>query len=306
MIVRRDTSKDNFLFGLIMIEIIIPLHNPSDNLIRMVDSILQQDTRNFSILLSDNHSTSGKLLIEKSVDKLSKAGLAVRLVRPPMELKKIEHWNWAHFQSRATWLKPLYSGDWLEPDYMATVLREMAANPLCSYLYCNAIRYTAPATPGKPSRATPPNLPGEATEIRTAFTGRYFSGAEMRKQLFRLNQPFGPPSVATYKREAFLALGGYRTTLPVFADSLLFQTMALRFGGLGIARPLSNILHDAPSSASRSGKQAGVFWEKTIALVALIYYAFTENVPLSRWCIAKIMTLEFRRWLFEKLHFSTP
>jgi hypothetical protein len=288
------------------LEIIIPLRNPTEALDKSIESLLVQTDRNFSVLLSDNHSTKGREHIDRALDRLDRSGVVVRKIEPPMELERVEHWNWAHFQSQATWLKPLYSGDWLEPDYIATVLREMAANPLCSYLYCNAMRYTTPATPVKLSRTTPPSLPREATEIRAAFTGRYFSGAEMRKQLFRLNHPFGPPSVAIYKREVFLALGGYRTTLPAFADSLFFQTMALRFGGLGIARPLSNFLHHTPLSASRPGKQAVVFWEKTIVLVALIYYAFTENVPLSRWCTVKIMTLEFRRWLLEKSHLSTP
>ena len=144
-----------------MLEILIPLHNPTEVLTRTIDSLLGQKKREFSVLLSDNHSVSGQTLIKQSKLKLSKAGLNVRLVRPPMELKRVEHWNWIHFQSESAWLKPLLAGDWLEPEYITAILREIKMNPQCSYLYC-------------------PNLRQRGKKKHATGAGRYYSASEMQ------------------------------------------------------------------------------------------------------------------------------
>jgi len=277
------------LSSVIMMVILIPLRNPTDVLIRTIDSILQQDRDGFSILLSDNHSISGQAFIEDSWQKLTRAGLDARLVRPPMELRRVEHWNWLHFQTQAAWLKPLFAGDWLAPDYIATVRQEIERNPQCSYIYGRFIHHSGTEK--------------SAREV-DAWKTRYYPPAEMRQKVLRFGMQFGPPCMAAYRREAFLAMGGYRITLPIWADSLLFCTLAARFGGVEITRSTSNSYPQ--ESIGQQRRQAGAFYEMIIFLVALIYHAFTENAPLSRWGILRRAVLEISRGLRAKLGFSTP
>jgi len=263
-----------------LMEILLPLQNPNDTLVRTIDSILQQKRQDFGILLSDNYSTSGKSLIKKSFQKLSKAGLHVQLLRPPMKLKPVEHWNWIHFQSQATWIKPLWAGDWLEPNYTAIVLHEIESDPQCSYIYC------------------PYHQEKEADT-----TIRRFSASEMQQKVLRSSMEFGPPSASAYRREAFLAMGGYRAALHLYADALFLGTLAARLGGTEITRPLVH-LHSNEKPISRKEKRASVFGEKIIFLVALFYHAFTENAPLSRWVILRRMTLAVYQRISEKLNLS--
>ena len=103
----------------LQIEVIIPLRNPTDVLRKTVCSLVEQTNSDFSVLISDNFSTQGQELISEGVNQLQGAGIAVRVLRPPAELGRVEHWNWAHHGAAGAWLKPLFAGDWLEPDYVA-------------------------------------------------------------------------------------------------------------------------------------------------------------------------------------------
>src|SRR2546421_4203992 len=106
-------------------EILIPVRNPTEVLGKTVESLASQTDKGFSVLISDNFSTSGQEHLERALAALAQAGLSARRIQPPAELGRVEHWNWLHYQSGAQWLKPLFTGDWLERDYVAAV-REAA------------------------------------------------------------------------------------------------------------------------------------------------------------------------------------
>ena len=272
-----------------MIEVLLPLRNPTEALRHTLDSLLRQECRDFGVLLSDNHSTSGQALIEEAQQKLSQAGLSVRRLRPPMELKRVEHWNWIHFQSTADWLKPLFAGDWLEPSYLSRVLAEAKANPQGSYVYTSFRHHQG----------------AEATECRVAWSGRYFPPQEMGPKVLCYGMQFGPPSVAAYRREAFTAMGGYRMTLPICADSLLFCSLAARFGALGLSDILAHFhLHGSRFSTTLPGRQTAVFREKITVTALLTYHAFTEGIPIPLFGCLRLLAWELRQRLREILHLS--
>jgi len=197
------------------LEILIPLRNPTEVFGKTIESLVAQTDRNFSVLISDNFSTSGVEHIEGALNKLSAAGIAARRIRPPAELGRVEHWNWLHRQSPADWLKPLFAGDWLEPVYAARLRETIAANPACRYVFSNG--YT--------------HRPGvEPWTGENPWTGRFRAAAEMQDVVLRYGMQFGPPSAAAYAREAFLAAGGYEPSLPITADSYVhFHIHAARF-----------------------------------------------------------------------------
>ena len=114
------------------LQIIIPLRNPPPVLEKTVSSLVAQDNREFSVLLSDNHSTEGLELIEAAAVALQQAGITVHRARPPFELGRVEHWNWAHHQATVDWVKPIFVGDWLEPGYVAELSAAVIGNPECS------------------------------------------------------------------------------------------------------------------------------------------------------------------------------
>ena len=104
---------------------------------RTIESLVAQTDKGFSVLISDNFSTSGQEHITRALSALTAAGIAARRIQPPAEVGRVEHWNWLHYQSTADWLKPLFAGDWLEPDYVRMVREVFAKEPGCGYFFCN-------------------------------------------------------------------------------------------------------------------------------------------------------------------------
>ena len=202
-------------------EILIPVRNPTDVFDRTVESLAVQTDKGFSVLISDNFSTSGQEHIARALATLVAAGVPVRRIQPPSELGRVEHWNWLHYQSGADWLKPLFAGDWLEPDHVRMMREAIVKEPKCGYFFCNYQYHRSGEVSEGPSRWRVDRLlaPAEAQEI-----------------VMRYAMQFGPPSVAVYRRDLFVRSGGYDPTLPICADSLFFCKLAARHGAYGVSR----------------------------------------------------------------------
>jgi hypothetical protein len=265
------------------IEIILPLRNPTTAFERSVESLLAQTERRFSVLVSDNHSSTGADLITASIERLRAAGIEVRGVRPPLELGRVEHWNWAMQESAADWLKPLFAGDWLDADYVASLCRAMADNPACRYIFCSYILH-----PGE----NPP------VTVTSPWVGRFRPPAEMQRNVLSHGMQFGPPSAAAYERAAFISVGGYATTLPICADGLTYCTLAARFGVLGLAEPLCHFnIHDARFSTKLPGRARDTLRETMTYYGMLGYHAWSRRAQVSRTAFGRLLVRQLRHYL---------
>jgi hypothetical protein len=267
------------------IEVLIPVRNPTEVFAKTIDSLATQTDKQFSVLISENFSTSGFDQIEKALEKLSAVGIVARRIQPPMELERVEHWNWLHYQSKADWLKPLFAGDWLDPVYISCIRKIAEGNSACRYIYSNGYTYC----PGeKPATALNP------------WAGKFNSPAEMQDVVLRYGMQFGPPSAAAYEQTAFLTLGGYSTAMPVSADSLLFCTLAARFGAAGIQEPLVHFnIHAARFSTSLPGKRRDTFRETMTFFFMLGYHAWTENARFSITGFLRLLLRETKNYMIR-------
>src|SRR5260370_31232335 len=141
------------------LEIIIPLRNPGAELARTATSLALQTGRELGVLLCDNFSTTGLEHVEAAQKQLAAAGIPVRLAKPPFELRRIEHWNWAHAESRAEWLKPLTPGGTLKPAYVQQLKRRISARPQAQLVRCGletepANNHSGDDTQAPPARAS--------------------------------------------------------------------------------------------------------------------------------------------------------
>jgi hypothetical protein len=230
-----------------ILEVLIPVRNPTEVFAKTIDSLAAQTDKNFSVLISDNLSTKGSERIEIALKVLSAAGIAARKIQPPAELGRVEHWNWLHHQSNADWLKPLFAGDWLEPAYISRVREIAATTPACRYIYSNGYTHR----PGQPDFTA-----------HNRWAGRFNTAQEMQDVVLRYGMQFGPPSAAAYERQAFLSAGGYEPGLPITADSYLFCKMAARFGAAGIQEKFVHFnIHGARFSTGLSEKKWETFRE---------------------------------------------
>lgn len=248
-----------------------------------VKSLAAQTDRGFSVLISDNHSTQGSDLIAAAASQLEGTGLTVRRVRPPMEIGRVEHWNWAHHQATGEWLKPVFAGDWLEPDYVARLRAAQEANPDCRYIFVSYVLH---------------RLNEDPVSVVSAWAGRFHAASEMQQVVLRYGMQFGPPSAAAYEREAFISLGGYPTPLPICSDSLLFCAMASRFGVLGLAETLCHFnIHGARFSTSLPQKRKDTFRENITYYIMLAYQAWAARIPFSKPAFARLLLRQTRAYL---------
>jgi glycosyltransferase involved in cell wall biosynthesis len=264
------------------LEIILPVRNPTEVLARTASSIAGQTDRGFSILISDNHSTKGGEWIDAAANEFHKAGISVRRIKPPVELGRVEHWNWVHHQTDGEWLKPIFAGDWLELNYVVRLRATSAANPACRYIFtCYTLHQLneAPAVVSSP------------------WIGRFYPPAEMTTKVLRYGMQFGPPSAAAYERTAFFEAGGYPTPLPICSDSLLFCSIAARYGVFGLAEPLCHFnIHGARFSTGLGEKKKLTFQETITYLWLLGYQAWSEKTPFSKGMFLKMLLREVRNY----------
>ncbi|MDB6016929.1 MAG: hypothetical protein JWR19_1418 [Pedosphaera sp.] len=250
---------------------------------RTVDSLVAQTERSFSVLISDNYSTKGDEFIGEATERLQRTGIAVRRVRPPVELGRVEHWNWAHYESGADWLKPLFAGDWLDAAYMAKLRGAMASNASCRYIFCPYLLHLGDQPP---------------TTVSSPWVGRFQRPAEMQPRVLSHGMQFGPPSAAAMERTAWISVGGYPTALPICADSLMFCTLAATFGVLGLTEPLCHFnIHDARFSTNLAQRAKDSFREAITYFGMLGYRAWAERVSFSKLAYARLLWRETRAYL---------
>ena len=268
------------------IEVILPLRNPPAVLGQSVESLATQTDRNFSVLISDNYSTKGEDIIVAAVTRLERAGIQVRRVRPPFELGRVEHWNWAHYEAAADWLKPVFAGDWLESGYIARLREVINANAACRYIFCNYVLHLGNNPP---------------TNMASVWAGRFRPAAEMEQNVLRAGMQFGPPSAAAMQRNAFISVGGYPTPLPICSDSLMFCTLASRYGVYGIADALCHFnIHDARFSTSLPGKRRDTFRETITFCWMLAYRAWAAGIEFSKLAFLRLLARETRSYRAQK------
>jgi len=246
------------------LEILIPVRDPDDGLARTAASLAAQTDRRFEVRLSDNFSRTGREHLEAAEKQLLAAGITVGRAKTPVELKRLEHWNWAQAQARADWLKPVLSGELLKPEYIARLRRRLEEKPQAQFVRCDA-------------------------ELRTEW------GVET------LRAPFGEASITAaqfgdsfptkvdwicraanvaYSRMAWLATGGYCNQLPGFASLNLNVTLALHHGLENIAEPLVAVESADRLSLNESrGERVNLPLELWLILRQARNYCLAAKVP---------------------------
>jgi hypothetical protein len=204
------------------LEIIIPVRNPDARLLQTAASLVAQTDRRFEVLLSDNCPGTGIERLEEAAKQLMAAGITVRRVKMPGELKRLEHWNRAHSEARADWLKPLLAGEILRPEYVARFRKRVEEKPQAQFVRCDAALRTEWGV--ETVRA-----PFDEASIAAAQFGDYFPAKV--EWICRMSN-------VAYSRIAWLATGGYCNQLPGFASLNLNVTLALHHGLENIAEPL--------------------------------------------------------------------
>jgi len=260
-------------------EIIMPVRNPSGIMLESIDSLVAQTKRKFAVLISDNHSTQGLEVIEKARRKLKSARITVRVVRPDLELGRIEHWNWAHSEARADWLKPLFVGDILFPAYVAKLHERATKKPEAKFIRCEM----ETRQEGRPTRTT-----------RTPFSDESLTPEGFLHYYPHRGNWIGGPVNVAYHRLAWQLSGGYMPQIPMCADLQLYVTMILRHGLESIPIPLAAFqLHTQRFSHKIAKRRVNSLFEMWLILRQIQNQDLGKNLHLSSSAVRSALWLQF-------------
>jgi hypothetical protein len=246
------------------LEIIIPVRNPDAKLLETGASLIAQMDRNFGILLSDNHSTTGQDMMEQFQHEMVSAGITVRQVKPPYALGRVQHWNWAHGEGRAEWLKPLFVGDLLLPAYIERLRQRTQIKLNAQIIRCEfEVREN-----------------GKVRITSVPFQQESLSPAEFLSYYPLLGNWIGGPINVAYRRAAWQAAEGYSPQLPACADLKLNSALAVRHGLEIIHEPLAVFqLHEQRFSHGIGKRRVNGCFELWLILRELRIYCLKAGLP---------------------------
>lgn len=269
-----------------LIEIIVPVRNPTPVLLTTARSLAAQTERGFSMLLSDNsQGPAGAENLREAIALLEAAGVPVHTVRPPEDLGRVEHWNWSHRQSEAAWIKPLFTGDWLDPRYIAVTRGQIEAGTKAEIVNCGFATHFA-----------------DGREEKTDYPTGYRSPEQFLAEAFRVGNNFGGPINVCFRRLSFDLVGGYPPAFPVSADFWLIAMLSLR-GGLHTSGEVLGHFNFHPARFSSNFPLARLNGDRELFSILLAGTSYANFHELA----APIATRNrfywflFKRWLKSKL-----
>jgi hypothetical protein len=259
------------------LEIILPVRNPGEELLETGASLASQTDRSFGVILSDNFSTGGQEIFARFCDAMKAANIPVRRVKPPREFNRVQHWNWAHGQAEAEWLKPLFSGDSLKPGYVERLRQRVEARPQTQIVRC---------------------------EFETNDSAKIYGGAPFKQNsltpveflnYFPVSGGWiGGTTNMAYRRAAWQATGGWLPTLPACGDLKLNAMLALRYGLETIHESLAVSPSPAPDFLN-SAKPLRVnrSIERWLIFRQLRNYCLSVNLPWPKNGVARGLIKNF-------------
>lgn len=115
-----------------LVSVVIPVYNQQLPFLRQaIDSALGQTYANVEVIVSDNHSTNDVPDFLTSVDNPR-----LRIVKPPVFLPMMQHFQFAGDQATGDYVSFLSSDDWIAPDSVETLTTQLLANPEAVLAYC--------------------------------------------------------------------------------------------------------------------------------------------------------------------------
>jgi hypothetical protein len=249
-------------------EIVIPVRNPTQVFDKTIDSLIHQSTRDFCVFISNNHSSKGMEFLESALLRLRAAEISVRVQTPPCELDRVSNWNWAHSQTEATWIKPLFMGDYLEPDYFSKVSEIIAMGHTGLIVCCGSYH--------RNGRITPHNCNGHS--------GVTSADIVIREAIINGNFLGGPFNVV-YPSHVYRAVGGYSSMLPFLADFDCYVRMAIAGPVYIVPLPLANFVIHSNRFTTRGAQmqRSNIQFEQLLVYWSLVYLAYCRRVHLPIW-----------------------
>jgi hypothetical protein len=264
------------------LEIIIPVRQPGSELALTTASLAAQTDRRFGVVLGDAFSRNGTNFVDTAQWQLAAAGIAVRRVKPPLEMKRLEYMNWIHAQAQAEWLKPLLPGEQLQPGYVERLRQRLSERPKAKLVRCDLALGTEWGT----------------ETLAAPFTESALSAAEVLSFFPAQVDWLARSTNFAYSRTAWLALGGYSAHLPNCAALNLNVLLALHYGleNIGETLAAAELAGEKTLNENRGGR-VNHSLELWLILRQVENYCLAAKLPWSaRWLFLRGWAAALGRW----------
>jgi hypothetical protein len=264
------------------LEILLPLRNPGAELTLTAASLAAQTDRQFSVLLGEDALRPSNYAADLTQRQLTAAGIAVRRVKPPFAMKRIEYFNWLHTQAQAAWLKPLLPGEQLKAAYVERLRQRMSEKPRAQFIRCDLALDTEWGTENLVA-------PFEQSEVKPAELPHFFP-AEVEWLSRSAN--------VAYSRTAWLAMGGYSPQLPASARLHFNVLLALHYGLENLGETLATADLGNGFSLNENGvSRVNHSLELWLILRQAKNYCAAAKLPWPGKCLfLPVLTAALRRW----------
>ncbi|EEF59534.1 hypothetical protein [Pedosphaera parvula] len=253
------------------LDIIIPVAHPEACLGETIGSLVAQRERGFVVQLNESALAPVSIEVNEAERQLQAAGIPVRRVKAPFQLKRTEQWNWAHSQSEAEWLKMLLPGEELKPAYFERLKQRVTERPKAQFVRCDAEVAT---DWGKETMRAPT---GQSSISPLDFLN-YFP-----RQMSWISRSIN----VAYTRTAWLATGGFSAHLPACAALNLNAILALHYGLENISESLvaTGETAKSPARAVMSTRMNRMI-ETWLMLRQMKNYCLAAKLPWSKTGVA--------------------
>jgi hypothetical protein len=261
------------------LEIIIPVRNAGSKLLETAESLVSQTERGFGVLLSDNFSSKDMEILKTFSQRMNSSNIPVRRVSPAYELGRVQHWNWAHGQGMAEWLKPLFVGDMLNPTYVARLRDRIQSKPKAQFVRCEFDTHAG----------------GKVSFTSVPFPQDSLTPEEFLRYFPTFGNWIGGPINVAYSRVAWQSSGGYPVHLAACADLKLNATLALRHGMEIIHERLAVFqLHEQRFSHGIRGRRVNGCFELFLILLQMKNYCGTAKLSWPKHGVLKGVSRQMR------------
>jgi glycosyltransferase involved in cell wall biosynthesis len=204
------------------VSVCIPVYNGRRFLAATIDSVLAQTWRDFELVVLDNHSSDGSADVARGFDDPR-----IRVERNPATLPLPQNWNRTVELGRAPLVKLLCADDLLQPRCLELQVPPMLADPGVTLVSGRRDMIDEYGRVIAPRRGL------------AGLTGPR-SGAEVGRRVVRNGaNPIGEPGGALFRRDTFLAVGGFRAQRDLIMDLDLWMRLLRRGGFVGCAETLA-------------------------------------------------------------------
>lgn len=204
------------------LSVCIPAYQAGKHIGATIESVLAQNFPSFELVVLDNACTDDTAVIVKSYQDPR-----IRLVHNDTTLPLTDNWNHAVGLCRAPFVKLLCADDLLRPDCLRIQYQLLAADPELAMTACRRDFIDHRGTR---------LLAGQGLR---GLLGRLDRVAVARRVVRHGGNPIGEPGSVLFRRSAFVAAGGFESSMNLVLDVHMWLRLLAHGAFFGVADSLA-------------------------------------------------------------------